>query len=70
MTQREQASKLIYDIRRELVQGYGFLDATLDRLLAAGKEPPYAEGEWRYPEEGIKNLTDALAALQRQPGRQ
>lgn len=65
MTQREQAAKLIDSIRRELEQGYEFLVDDIE-----DDQPPVAEGEWRYPEEGLKNLTDALAALQRQPGRQ
>lgn len=57
--QQAQVKQLVYEISRELAQGYDY-----DVL------PDPAFIQEATADDVLQNLTDALAALQRQPGRQ
>lgn len=60
LKQQDQIKNLVKSIHQEL-SGYDFSEDVED--------VPVATNEPRYLDEAIQNLTDALAALKRQPGR-
>jgi hypothetical protein len=61
MTEQQQSEvkRLVHDCQRELVQGYDYT------VL-----PDTEFTQEALPQDVIANLKDALAALERQPGRQ